>query len=691
MLRAYFVELSLRNLSFVKLKSLVCGLIGTLLLFSAQSFADDDNADGLVPTDYFDFIFVAEPQVSPDGARILFVKTSVKEDASGRNSHIYIIDGDQAPRRFTQGDGDRQPRWSPDGNTIAFVRSVDDKAQVFLMPANGGEASQVTELEQSMRSFEWFADSKRLLLTIATSPDEGAAKISKDNNDDDEVKRAEPDIVVVKNAKYIANGSGFLDDKRRHVFLYDIEQKSLEQLSVNSDYNINSPQVSQDGAYIVYAADKTGDEYDGSPNQDIYRLDIESKQSTALTSHLHRQSQPRLSPNNKHIAYLHTEANFAQTDLWVMDNDGKNAKNLTGGFDRFAGSATWGAKGNTLYFLANDKGAVRLFSAEVGSAKVTQVISENKTLNHFTLSPNGKFALFTMEDSTNLPALFRFDFTNKALTKLTDFNDGLLAESVLSPAEDVWFKNEKDMDIQGFLHKPIGYVAGKKYPLVLNIKGGPGGMWGHRWFHENQMYATKGYAVAYVNYRGSNGYGIAHSQAVRLDYGGADYEDNIQFLDTVLAQNPWIDQEQLYITGGSHGGFLTNWITTKTDRFRAAVTQRSVSSWISEAGTQEFTPRQMTSEFGGNLWQNFDYYWDRSPLQFADKVSTPTLIIHSDSDMITPIGQGQEWFYALKANNVPTEMVIFKGENHSLSRSGTPTNLVERLDRILEWFERYSQ
>lgn len=676
--------------SHFKLKASACALISILLLVSMHSFAQNDKPRGLVPDDYFDFVFVSDPQVSPDTKRILFVKTTVKEDAGGRNSHIYMINEQQAPRRFTQGDGDRQPRWSPDGASIAFVRSVDKNAQIFMMSADGGEAMQITKLEESLRSFEWFADSKRLLLSIATPPQD-SAQDEEEQSKGEENKRAKPDIVVVKNAKYIANGAGYLNDKRQHLHVFDIAEKTLAQLSSLTDFNINSPQLSADGQYLVYAADKTGLEYDGSRNQDIFRFDLTSKESTALTTHPHSQSQPRLSPDNKRIAYLHTEANFEQRDLWVMDSDGNNPKNLTESFDRFASEATWDAKGNTLYFLANDKGAVRLFAADTHRANVTQVMPANKTVNHLTLSPDGKFALFTMEDSTHLPALFRLDLTTQALTQITQFNDSLLARVLLSPAEDVWFKNEKDMDVQGFVHKPIGYVTGKKYALVLNIKGGPGGMWGHRWFHENQMYAAKGYAVAYVNYRGSNGYGIAHSQAVRLDYGGADYQDNIQFLDTVLAQNPWIDEEQLFITGGSHGGFLTNWITTKTDRFKAAVTQRSVSSWISEAGTQEFTPRQMRAEFGGTLWENFDYYWDRSPLQFADKVSTPTLIIHSDGDMITPIGQGQEWFYALKANNVPTEMVIFKGENHSLSRSGTPTNLVERLDRILEWFDRYNE
>jgi len=235
----------------------------------------------------------------------------------------------------------------------------------------------------------------------------------------------------------------------------------------------------------------------------------------------------------------------------------------------------------------------------------------------------------------------------------------------------------------------VGRVQGEAYPLVLNIKGGPAGMWGRQWFHEFQMMAGAGYAVAFVNYRGSTGYGHDHQSEVRLDYGGADAQDNLQAVDEVLARWDWIDPERLFITGGSHGGFLTNWITTRTDRFRAAVTQRSVANWISEAGTQAYPPRSMRAEFGGTIWENFDYYWGRSPLAHADRVSTPTLVIHSDQDMITPLGQGEEWFYALKALGIPTEMVVFHGESHGLSRTGTPVNLVERLNRILEWFERW--
>ncbi len=288
-----------------------------------------------------------------------------------------------------------------------------------------------------------------------------------------------------------------------------------------------------------------------------------------------------------------------------------------------------------------------------------------------------------------LPEVYVAEDDGSGLRQLTHLNRDILAPIARGPLEKIWFDNDGGGKSQGFLLRPTVPTDGEKVPLVLNIKGGPGGMWGHQWFHEFQMLAGQGWAVAFVNYRGSHGYGYAHQNSVHLDYGGVDYRDNMKLVDVLLDRYDWIDSDKLFLTGGSHGGFLTNWIVSQTPRFRAAVTQRSVSSWVSEAGTQQYPPRRMQQEFGGSLWSNWDLYWDRSPLKHAHRVKTPTLIIHSDQDMICPIGQAEEWFYALKTLGVPTEMVIFRGENHSLSRSGTPVNLVERLRRIIGWFERY--
>jgi len=646
-------------------------------------FADTVEQVGLVPEDYFDFVFTSDVQAAPNGQEALFVKTWVNDDASGRDSRIYKVDAKGGISAFTQGNADSFPRWSADGSEIAFLRPVDDDAQVFIMSASGGEARQITFIEGGVAAFDWFPGGKQLLLTRYVN-DSGEAEQS----ENEENQRAEPDIVVVSNPLYIADGSGYLDDKRSHLFLFDIQTGTHTQLTEGANWNASGATVSHDGQSVFFHANKTGLEYEGNNNSDIYQLNIEDKTVSQLTSHQGPQYSISLAQDENTFAYLHNEDTYAQTELFITTESG-NTRNLTADFDRDASNALWSSDNQSLYFTTNDNGANRLFRVNIQNATVSAVLTENKSIRHLSVSNSGDAIFFTMESSTELPELFRLNLSNNSLTQLTHFNSKLLEDKALSAASELWFTNDKDMQVQGFVHKPVNFASNKSYPLILNIKGGPGGMWGHQWFHENQMYAAEGYAVAYVNYRGSSGYGQAHSLAVRLDYGGADYEDNMQFLEEVLKNNPWIDKERLYVTGGSHGGFLTNWITTKTDRFKAAVTQRSVSSWISEAGTQEFTPYQMTKEFGGNLWTNFDYYWDRSPLKYANKVTTPTLIIHSDEDMITPIGQGQEWFYALKANNVPVEMVIFKGETHSLSRTGTPTNLVERLERIINWFERH--
>ncbi|KZN67285.1 S9 family peptidase [Pseudoalteromonas luteoviolacea] len=672
------------------IKSFSCMLLPSLMvIWHSEASANNNELSGLVPEDYFDFVFMSEPQIAPDDDTILFVKRTVNEDASGRHSQIYKINKSGKVSEFTQGTGDRAPRWSSDGNKVAFIRAVDGQSQVFMMPTNGGEAKQITALTQSLSGFEWLPSGDKLLLTLSVNAEDEKSNAAADSASQSiTAQRTKPDIVVVKHAKYMGNGSGYLSDKRRHLFLFDIKTSELTQLTSGENWNANSPVVSSDGKYVYFHANRTGLEYEGDSNSDIFRLEIATKTITALTHHEHAQYSVSLSKHNDLMAYVHQEDTYEQADLIVTGINAK-VKNLTQNFDRNASHAIWAPDNQQLYFTTNDHGANRLFSVSVKTGEVTKLIDENRSIKNLAVSNNGEYLVFTVESSTELPELYRYHIKSEALTQLTKFNEVLLSKKDLSPAQPLWFTNEKGMEVQGFIHKPLNFDKNKSYPLVLNIKGGPGGMWGHQWFHENQMYAAQGYAVAYVNYRGSSGYGTAHSKAVRKDYGGADYRDNMQFLDEVLAQNKWINKESLYITGGSHGGFLTNWITTKTDRFKAAVTQRSVSSWISEAGTQEYTPTQMTKEFGGNLWTNFDAYWDRSPLKYADKVTTPTLIIHSDADMITPIGQGQEWFYALKANDVPVEMVIFKGETHSLSRTGTPTNLVERLSRILDWFSRY--
>ena len=698
-----------------RLLSLVC----SCLVVAGAAIADSKRP--MVPEDYYQFTFVGSPQISPDSSEVVFVVTKIGDDRRSRESSLWLVatEGGE-PWALTSGTDDSDPRWSPDGSRIAFLRPAEvageedgkEETQVFALRRAGGEAQPLTAIEGGVSSFLWSPDGRHLLLTRRTEEpttkeadkidSEGEAKATGEDEDGEEDdakdvgKETEPDIRVIKNTFYKRNGRGYLDAKRSHFWLFDIETQALQQLTAGADWNDSNPSFSPDGKHLVFDSDHSGDEFDGGSNDDLWVIPVDGTPSQRepteprrLTDHPHRDSSPRWSPDGQWIAYLHTEESFAQTEILLMPSAGGDPRLLTEAFDRQPGNLHWDKDSHALFFTASDHGASRVFKIDIESGRTTALSEENTSVADLDVARKGDLLAFTRHDETHLAEIWVASPTGAEARRLTGMNDELLAELALGSLEEVSFTNEAGLSVEGFLLPPVGLVQGETYPLVLNIKGGPGGMWGHSWFHEFQMLAGKGWGVAFVNYRGSTGYGEAHQKAVRFDYGGPDYRDNMQFLDTVLGRYPWIDHERLFVTGGSHGGFLTNWILTQTDRFRAAVTQRSVANWLSEAGTQQYTPRQMREELGGTPWEKFDLYWDRSPIRFANRIKTPTLILHSDEDHICPIGQAQELFYALKTHNVETELVIFKGENHSLSRSGTPVNLVERLRRIIDWFERY--
>lgn len=641
---------------------------------------------GMQPEDYYQFVFVADPQIAPSGKHVAFVHTTIAEDKRKRHSNLWLVstEGKSEPRQLTFSNNDRSPRWSPDGQQLAFMSGRAEGQQLYLLPLGGGEARRLTDLKQaSIRDFSWSPNGKQLLLTLAVDP-----TVEDPTEEKPKSSAAQPDIVVIKEALYKSDGSGYLNERRSGLWLLDIDTQQLSKLSGDARWHDHSARFSPDGQTIVFASDRSADALEGSMQQALYLYQIHDaslKQLPTLEGHA---SSPLWSPNGKQLVYQY-QADYFQPQQLVVHHLSDASNRIVGtNWDRNASSVHW-LTPERLLLSADHHGARPIFELDLRRDHTRIRLSEQGSAANLTLATSGRQLSFLWHNELNLPEIW-FQEGTKAPQKLTRFNQALLAELALQPLTSFWFSHEQGQS-QGFLIKPVGWQEGQTYPLVLNIKGGPGGMWGQQWFHEFQMMAAAGYAVVFTNYRGSTGYGFAHQNAVHADYGGVDYRDNMAVLDYVLAQHDWLDSSRLYITGGSHGGFLTNWITTQTQRFKAAVTQRSVSNWISEAGTQQYPPNSMQREFAGTIWQNFDLYWGRSPLKYADKVSTPTLIIHSTDDHITPIGQGEEWFYALKANKVPVEMVVFKGEGHSLSRSGTPVNLVERLNRILAWFERHSR
>ncbi|MCH8501808.1 MAG: S9 family peptidase [Aliidiomarina sp.] len=636
---------------------------------------------GLSAADYYKFVNVSDVQITPDGRTMVFVKTTVADDKRSRHNTLWMSRDGAEPVQLTRSQSDFAPQFSPDGQTLLFRSGRENGTALYQLSMQGGEAQELLRLEQgSIQSVQWRPDGDELLLSISLDPavTDPLTKAEKEDK---------PDVTVITDAVYKRQG-GYLNENRSGLWTYSFAEQKLTSVTGDSEWHEGSASYSPNGACIAFASNRHPLAREGYFSSSIFVRC--GDQENELASPQGHASNPVWTGNNS-IAYVYRESNYAAPALHLYDLRNDSFRTLADRMDH-SPSGLQAALGS-LWFTADDRGSRPLFRVDLDVGGYSQVAGEGYSFSDVVFAENGTVA-FIAHNEVIPPQVMRAhsiaSLRDRETAVIAQFNRDYLNTTALQRYQVFATENEHGDRLDVFFLPPLNRQEGESYPVVLNIKGGPGGMWGHQWFPEMQLLSARGYAVVFVNYRGSSGYGHDHASQVRLDYGGADYRDNIYALDAALDRFNWLDPERQYITGGSHGGFLTNWATTQTERFRAAVTQRSVSNWISEAGTQAFPPLSMMEEFGGTIWQNFDYYWGRSPLKYADRVKTPTLIIHSNHDHITPIGQGEEWFYALKANDVDVELVVYDREGHGLSRSGRPINLVDRLERIVEWFDRHN-
>lgn len=672
--------------------SLTLGSVALLTAACATSIASDGTERrGITAEDYYAMVQINRPQLSPDGEHVVFAKRTIKDDKRGWDSNLWVSSTNGGDlHQFTYANKDSAPRWSPQGDYLVFNGTRNDESGLYKIRFRGGEAHPFLKLEQgSVSDYEWLPGGEQMLLSISLKTAVSDPLVKADEDDDS------ADVTQVRHAVYKTQGRYLEHDSERSLWLYDIEDGALTALTHGDGYDANDAQLSPDGTRVLFASNRHQDALEGAYSQSLLMVDLQGNETSLATAD-GRASQARWLDDSR-IVYMHTPAPYSSTALKMMDLDSGRSEILVETMN--LGPQGLEVLDGALYFVSDELGSRTLQRFDIDSREFTRLDGEGYSLSQLHMNEHGYVA--TREHEAMMPELYMHRWAPQGAaqgvdghTRLTGFNRELNHELSFSRYQRFQVGdpvgNNNGQQTDGFFLEPLNRQPGQDYPLILNIKGGPGGMWGHQFMQEMQLMAARGYAVVFVNYRGSSGYGQDFSDQVREDYGGADFEDNMLAVDYVLENYDWIDNDRLFVTGGSHGGFLTNWITTQTDRFKAAVTQRSVSNWVSEAGTQAFPPASMRVEFGGTIWENFDYYWDRSPLKYADRVTTPTLIIHSTDDHITPIGQGEEWFYALKANNVETEMVVFSGEGHGLSRSGRPINLVERLNRIVDWFDRYN-
>ncbi len=649
---------------------------------------------GITAEDYFSFRNLSDPHLSPDGKVAAYVVTTVDQKRNRRDSSIWLVpvDGSGTARRLSaEGFNSSAPRWSPDGRTLAFLSSRSPetpeaattapverpKAQIYLLPMDGGEAMPLSKLKNGVTVFEWARDGSRIVCVSRSGPSDTIAAADRKS-----------DVRHYQHISYKFNDTGWFDDKRSHLWVIAAKGGDAKQITDGQDWNDTQPQWSPDGTKIAFVSDRTGKAFDTSFNTDVWVIPATGGAPARISDHPFEDEQPRWSPDGSRILFTGKTLRRQFPKLYLANAaGGADSKLALDGLDLIPAELQWPAA-NTAFFVAGDHGRTSIFELDLGARRLTPLIAGERAVHAFDVNLKAGVAIYLANDFQHLDDLYSSDLTGKHERRLTDVNQTLWATLDPQPVIRVDYKSSDGVPIEGFLVKPRGWEPGRKYPLILSVHGGPAGQYGVDWYHEFQVYAAKGWAVFFSNPRGSTGYGEKFERGIVNNWGNMDYQDIMAGVDAVLQQNDWIDPSRLGVTGGSYGGFMTNWIVGHTNRFKCAVTLRSVSNFISDEGTRDGAYGH-EDDFKGLMFDDFEQYWDASPLKYARNVKTPTLILHSDNDFRVPLEQGEQWFRALQHYGVPSELVIFPRENHNLTRTGEPKHLVESLNWQTYWFSKY--
>jgi len=660
--------------------------------------------------DLYRFKLITDCQIAPDGRHVVFCVQRVDKKTEKKHSNLWIVPTDRArARQFTYGDQvDSQPKWSPDGREIAFIsnRSDEKQPQIYIIPFYGGEARPLTNLKGEIGAFEWSPDGKRFVCQFRKK-DQEALEREKDEH------KKELGIVSrhITRLFYKLDGSGFLPQERWHIWTIDARTGRTRQLTDSNVYDELEPWWSPDGKEIVFCSNRS-DDPDLDPDAiDLFIIPSDGGDLRKIETPVGWKSSPTISPDGKWLAYLGQEGRgqgWKNVGLWIVPADGSGeAENLTEKFDFSVSSwtgndlpgsplmmrPTWSKDGNRIYFQVAHHGNTVLKSLALDGDEngLQTVIGDTGVVGSFSFDKEQSKLAYFHADMTDLGQVWVQDVItghSRRSHKLTHVNENLLRARDLGETEELWFKGAAGNDLQGWILKPPDFDESEKYPSILEIHGGPRVQYGNFFMHEFYFLAAHGYVVYFCNPRGGLGYGEEHAKAIVNNWGTADYDDLMAWVDFVQ-QKPYIDPERMGLTGGSYGGYMTNWIIGHTDRFQAAVTQRSVSNLISMYGSSDFN-WAFQYEFGDEPpWENLENYWRQSPMKTIGNAKTPTLVIHSEQDLRCDMEQDEQVFVALKKLGVDTEMVRFPDEPHGLSRGGRTDRRIERLNHILRWFDRH--
>ena len=661
--------------------------------------------------DLFKIKFLDSPYISPDGKKIAFTYkwADVKKNKYFSNIYIFDIDKNTAVQ-FTRGEqSDRRPKWSPDMKSLAFISNRGGKNALWLMPVDGGEPYAITEVDGGFSFFNWSPDGKSIVYSF--KPKNNKEKEEKEDKDREkkEKKEDKPEYYVIDSIMYKADGQGVTGNGKYHIYTIDIEKREVKQLTDGDLHDVN-PVFSPDGKFIAFSSNRSQDIIDDPENDDIFKINLETGELQQVTEERGCRSGINWSPDGKEIVFLGN-----QTDIglgWVrnlyptiVSSEGGKDKNLSRDFDYTASNKIVGDlqefsfgpsscpqffdDGKKIAYQASVKGACELYYVPLEGGVPQKILGGKRDIASFHIDREGQNIALIMGDMTHPYELYHLkkENTEWKLNKLTDFNDFIQEEIHITEPEDIWFENSDGVLIHGWLIKPPGFEENKKYPLVMQIHGGPHVLYGYTFFHEMHLLASKGYCVLYTNPRGSQGYGEKFAEAIRPHWGIPDNRDQLEFLDHIVSRG-FIEENRIYLAGGSYGGYMTVLLISETDRFKAAAAQRSVTNLTSLFGMSDFG-YCFRFAVGGVPWEVPELYNKYSPLYNVKNINTPLLIIHSEQDYRAPIAEADQLFTAMKFLKKDVQYLRFTRESHGLSRCGKPENRKTRLNFIVEWFEKH--
>ena len=645
--------------------------------------------------DLFDLEVAADPQISPDGRWVAYVRRSGDIMTDRFRPTIWLIDtrtGTQMP--LVAGTGSHsQPRWSPNGDRLAFISTGEGgHAQLFVRWMGTGEAVRITGLPDAPSSVAWSPDGRQIAYSMFV-PDEGM-KLGTPQTRPEGAQWADP-LQIITAVTYRADGQGYLRPGYDQLFLVSAEGGAPRQLSFGP-YNNGGPlSWSTDGRTLYFSGNRSPNWEREGFNTEVYALDLASNRIRALTDRNGPDNEPAVSPDGRWIAYTgydDHERGYENAILYVMDANGGNRRALTGSLDRSVGSPVWAADGRAVYVSYDDHGETKV--ARVGLDGSVRTVAEGLsgadfdrpyTGGSFSVARDGSVAFSSGSATRPSDVMLMRGGARRQLTRL---NGELLDNKTLGQVQRLDFASSFDQrPIEAWITLPPNHQEGQRHPLILEIHGGPFAAYGPHFSTDDQLYAAAGYAVLSVNPRGSTSYGEEFANLIHHAYPGHDYEDLMSAVDAAVARG-FADPEHLFVTGGSGGGVLTAWIVGKTNRFRAAATQKPVIDWASFALTADGPAFFSRYWFGHYPWEDPQGFWGRSPLSLVGNVQTPTLVVVGSEDYRTPVSEAEQYYTALQLRGVPTALVKVPGASHG-SIAARPSQSGAKAAAILAWFERY--